>query len=235
MIQKYSSLDSIDFCSDDYFFQKISNLDRLPEPDYVGNNVSDFSGWIFKCTTGRSSSLVLKNGIAGEAKVCKAKIIESRKNSLFSSEWSLIYQGTVDRRDSFTISDFKVRDEPIKGAPDFAFENKSKDSLCIVEIKFSDRANVVMPVGGWPNARAQLWLYSKIDEFKKYKKIYLACEQWGNGENGVARKGVFKVRAEDPQFNRKNMDLFALYKSYEFKKASKIPPRNDVLIPGVPF
>lgn len=208
---------------DKYYFQKISDTEKLPEPDYVDNFVTDFSGWIYKCTTGQSSIVAMKKGKEKEKTMNETRIKawkESLLHKNLGSNWRMIYNDLANKDNpALKISDLKIRNSPIYGKPDLIFVDDTSRIACIIEIKHS---NKMMPAGGWPNARCQLWAYSKIDILKKYSKIYLVCENYAdNGELTFINRTV-AIDSNDRFFNEENQKLFDLYKSFENTKPTRV-------------
>lgn len=206
-----------------YYFEKINNSEKLPKPDYVDNWVTDFAEWIYKCTAGKSSYNAKRKGKIKEKEIDSWRFLASNNLlSLLGSEWRIIYKGVGDETcEPLTISEYTIRGECITGKPDYIFANDTTSTACIVEVKYS---NKTMPRGGWPNARAQLWLYSKIDILKKYNNVYLYCENYGDDINGNAElKSNISFQSQDNLFNKVNLELFLKYKSYE----NELPNRKE--------
>lgn len=209
--------------TEDYFFEKVSNPEKLPKPDYVDNWVTDFAEWLYKCTVGKSSHHAKQKGKIKEKQIDNWRISASNNLlSLLGSDWKIIYKGVGDDTcEPLKISEYTIRGECITGKPDYIFVNDAASTACIVEVKYS---NKTMPRGGWPNARAQLWLYSKIDILNKYNNVYMCCENYGDGVNGnVELKSRISFQSQDSLFNKKNLDLFLKYKSYE----NELPNRKE--------
>ena len=87
------------------------------------------------------------------------------------------------------------------------FREKNTGKVLIVEIKAS---NAVIPRDGWPNLRAQLWAYSRLDEWRDSPGMLLVGEIWN--ENGSQRRGAFGWEAKEAELNRDNQELFNEYR-----------------------
>lgn len=113
-----------------------------------------------------------------------------RENRLSSKgEWRLIHRDSNSAR-SFPIESLRINGRPLLGKPDLVYVNELMDTVMIIERKctFSNRG---IPSDGWPNLRAQLWAYSKIDYFKKYSKMILVGEIWKASQvKGRAMQGI---------------------------------------------
>ena len=100
----------------------------------------------------------------------------------------------------------------MRGDPDLVFQNENDGGIVIVERKTSHRE---IPSDGWPNLRAQLWAYGKIDEYAGTPGITLVGEVWGYAigmHDGVIRKRASLMwRADDPVFEGANRNLFEVY------------------------
>jgi len=205
-----------------YFFRKVSEINKLPEPDYVDNYVTDFSGWIYTCITGCSSLSAMKKGKEKEKVINNERIKAWRSSKLYQSldsNWRMLYNDLANKDGkALKISDLKIRDSAMYGKPDLIFVNDLEGIACIIEIKFS---NKIMPEGGWPNARCQLWAYSKADILKKYKKIYLVCENYTEDNSAVSANKIIAIDSSDVAFDKKNQEFFDFYKSFEFEKPTR--------------
>lgn len=212
--------------SEKYYFQKTSNVEKLPAPDYVDNFVTDFSGWIYKCVTGKSSILAMKKGKEKERVINEVRIKEKEKawansllNKSLNSDWRLLYNDlTGEDNAALQISDLKIRGSSLYGKPDLIFADDISSVACIIEIKNS---NKMMPDGGWPNARSQLWAYSKIDILKRYSKIYLVCENYADDGDSAFANRIVVIDADDFHLNEENKRLFERYKSFEDEKPTR--------------
>lgn len=79
----------------------------------------------------------------------------------------------------------------------------------MVEIKISEAP---IPDGGWPNLRAQLWAYSKIDKWAQSSDILLVGEIWGSTEGLRLRRAM---RWQPLDLEEENIQLFELYRLQE--------------------
>ena len=131
----------------------------------------------------------------------------------------MLYSDLINKESpALKISDLEVRSSPLYGKPDLIFVDDISGIACIVEIKHS---NKMMPDGGWPNARCQLWAYSRIDILKKYSRVYLICENYMDNDNSVFANGIVTIDSSDLNFNEENQKLFNHYKSFESKKPTR--------------
>jgi hypothetical protein len=86
-------------------------------------------------------------------------------------------------RDPYLISSLEIDGRPLRASPDMVFQEvlpaggdtDKHARIIIVEIKCT---NAEVPPRLWPNVRAQLWAYSKIDEFSDASEIILVGEVW---------------------------------------------------------
>lgn len=174
-------------------------------PKNPGNRVTDFTNWIYSLYQSAPSRNSLLQG----------KLVERKVASLVpppsSHEWDLIYEDPlVDAGHIMTISGLTVNGLPLKGKPDLVFNEKKTGRIMIVERKASNRP---IPSDGWPNLRAQLWAYSKIDDWIDAPEVLLVGEIWGFDSTRVfPRAGLRWVRGE-PRFEKENAELFELYKA----------------------
>ncbi len=170
-----------------------------------GNRVSDFTNWIY--------SLYRKQPANPEA-LATGKRVERQVAAQLgdipqSSDWELIYadplsQAPVPRR----ISALEICGQPIWGAPDLVFRNRTTGAITIVERKASNRE---IPSDGWPNLRAQLWAYGHIDDWANAPIINLVGEVWGFTSTRVFLSKVIRWDLDDPTFYGHNEKLFMIY------------------------
>ena len=186
---------------------------KISHPKYAGNYVTDFSGWVYSLCHLNFFIDNREKGKSGEKEVQrKFKEHLQYKKSLdkpMHSDWELDYfddlQGNTP---PLCISSLTVKGDCLYGKPDYVFKHKSTGDIIIVDIKISDKE---IPSDGWPNLRAQLWAYSKIDRYINAPKVTLVGEVWDG--KPPKRRGAVRWSAFDEKFNKENKELFDLYAS----------------------
>ncbi len=191
---------------------------KTNRPVRVGDTVTDFTDWIYSLYIPKKNERSLQLGRRCEKDVQVEKMnLESNKSlekDLISipadSEWKLVYNGmSTSDSAALRISALMVNQQPIFGKPDLVFQEYSSGRILIVEIKISEAP---IPDGGWPNLRAQLWAYSKIDMWSKARDILLVGEIWGYKEGFRLRRAM---RWQPIDLEDENMQLYELYKLQE--------------------
>src|SRR5690606_785060 len=128
-----------------------------------------FTSWIFGLYESRRDARKLELGRQLEREVVARRIPVPEH-----SRWKLEYDGTSrSKQEPLSIPSLLVNGQALRGKPDLVFREKKANRVVIVDIKIS---NAFIPSDGWPNARAQLWAYSKADW--RASEIILAAEVW---------------------------------------------------------
>jgi hypothetical protein len=172
----------------------------------VGHAVSDFADWIFRLYVPEKDHGSLLRGQQLEREVAVRRIPAPSH-----SRWKLVFNGMVDNdSEALPITPLTINGIPLRGKPDLVFREKGTKRVLIVEIKTSEAA---IPSNGWPNIRAQLWAYSKIDAWRDADDVLLVGEIWGFA-NGLRLRQAIHWRKSDQMFEGENSELFALYRSH---------------------
>jgi len=186
--------------------QKLLRLAKNYPPRVAGSAVTDFTDWIFRLYVPERDYYSLVRGQRIERDIAIKRIPVPAH-----SRWKLIYNGMLNNGSSvFSISDLTINGAPIRGKPDLVFREKKTKRILIVEIKVSERE---LPSNGWPNMRAQLWAYSKIDEWKDAPEVILVGEIWGF-RYGLRLRKAIHFRSKDQTFEQENAELFARYSTF---------------------
>ena len=201
---------------------------RLPQDR--SPTVSAFSSWIYALYGIEHDLGRMRRGIDDEAKVFKARAPVS-----VAFGWDLIYNGmridssamsfsglpgaALPAKKLFTISALSVGGRALVASPDLVFREKPNsidgrltgaERIVIVEIKSS---GALIPPDMWPNVRAQLWAYSKIDDFVDASEVYLVAEVWrSSGRSCGLRQSLTWTRRSE-MLNRECSKLFEIYSS----------------------
>lgn len=182
---------------------------KIFPPKYTGNNVTDFSGWVYSLCHPNFFIDNRELGKSGEKEVQRRKKEYYKKflDKPQHSDWELDYfDDLVIKTPSLVISSLNVNENCFYGKPDYVFKHKSTGEIVIVDIKISYKE---IPSDGWPNLRAQLWAYSQIDRYKHASKITLVGEVWD--VEPLKRRGIVRWQALNEKFNAENEELFNLY------------------------
>lgn len=173
-------------------------------PLMSGKNVTDFTGWVYSLYYPKNRAEQLTIGKYIERELVRRYVDTPRNRG-----WELIYEGIRRKNRSYkTISSLTVGEKPMRGAPDFVFQDNASGRVVIVEIKASNRE---IPSDSWPNLRAQLWAYSQIDDWRNAPEIILIAEVWGFTADKIVLRGTHRWTHNDQDFNYRNLQLFKLY------------------------
>jgi hypothetical protein len=99
--------------------------------------------------------------------------------------------------------------------PDVVFKHIESGRIVIVERKTTFLHEAWFPASGWPNAEAQLWCYSKVDDWIAAPQIELVLQVWQHsGEHGLrlANEGQIWTAGEQ-EHERRCARWFAEYQS----------------------
>lgn len=187
---------------------------RMPRPTY--GTVADFTSWIYELYGAQRKPEALLRG-----KVAEASIYKSRLPRPSNPSWDLLHCGlqvpedlSIDlpQRD-YKISALAVGGQPLRASPDYVFRERSgardAERIVVIEVKHSPAP---IPIDLWPNIRAQLWAYSKIDAFAGASEIILVGEVWGGTSHVGLRRSTSWLRS-DEQLELECAQLFELYRS----------------------
>jgi hypothetical protein len=177
---------------------------RRSPPIGVEPIVTGFTDWIFSLYESKRDTQKLALGRQLEREVVARRIPVPEH-----SGWKLDYDGTSrSQREPLSIPGLLVNGQALRGKPDLVFrEKKKKSRVVIVEIKVS---NAFVPSDGWPNLRAQLWAYSKIDW--DASEIMLVAEVWAM-ETRLRRRKTLVWNASDGTLDHQCSELFDIYRT----------------------
>lgn len=198
--------------------QKIARAERLRSKEKgVGGNhvsrphtVSDFTDWLYRFYTPPRDDKVLLAGIDGErAVVDHREQIKREVPRLGYERWKLKHDGIRRKFDeAFLIPSLTVDGLAIKGVPDLVFKERRTGRILIVELKVSSKD---LPSNGWPNLRAQLWAYSRIEQYAAAPEVLLAGEVWSHQLDKPVLRQTYFWRRGDLQLEEECTELFLAY------------------------
>lgn len=177
------------------------------------NTVSAFSDWVLRLYVLKRSNAALMSGIEGERSVVAHRLrMQKAKQEIPRWEyegWKLVHDGVRGASaGGFLIPSLEVDGAPMIGIPDLVFRERKTGRVLIVEIKVSEAA---LPSDGWPNLRAQLWAYSRIEKWSTAPEILLAGEVWSPAYAGLLRRRTYQWRANDEELQAESKALFEAY------------------------
>lgn len=175
-------------------------------PTTTGETVTDFVDWVFRLYVPERHYENLLHGQRIEREVARRQVPIPTH-----SGWKLESNG-MSNGDSkiYEISQLTINGKRLRGKPDLVFREKRTRRVLIVEVKASEAD---IPSNGWPNLRAQLWAYAKIDAFQDAPEISAVAEVWGF-RGGLRLRQRLRFRPEGPAFERENAELFQRYCEY---------------------
>ena len=194
-----------------------------------GNNVTDFSNWVFNSLHNKTDRLYNQENGKELEKIIINRRTENyiRKNYGISFDWELEYNDLNQTQNKvYEISNLIFRDKKLYGKPDIVFRNKQNNDRIIIELKSSTGIYVDIPEDGWINMKCQLWSYSYIDEFKDSNNIFLVGDihrvyyhenqiifshekspSWWFKKNGVINFSESGVK----EFHNQCVEIFKIY------------------------
>lgn len=188
--------------------------EMFPESPHVRQatnwRVSDFSGWVHMLYVGSTMKGRLWEGTEGHAQVSASRRLGSSKHRVdppSNKGWTCVHddlKGTSDQ--NYSISALTINERPFVGCPDLVFVDSSGTAALILEIKTTDAK---LPYGGWPDLRAQLWAYSRIDEWANIPNVQLAAEIWD--KSGTRLRRTYQWSREDDRIQKGGEEMFAAY------------------------
>lgn len=124
----------------------------------------------------------LKSGRNAHLSINELTKTEGYKNefgNISASEWELIFvdEGQMKGK-CFINSQLTLNGEPLNCIPDVIFRYKNTKSYLIIENKSTRIPAHHIPEQGWPNVKAQLWVYSWMDALLEAERVYMASKYW---------------------------------------------------------
>jgi hypothetical protein len=165
--------------------------------------VSGFANWIFSIYRRDRSPFALAVGKEAERRITQIRLQHSNNHH----DWDLLPDGTGEARHALPATELALNGQILHGSPDLVFRERRTGRIVIVEIKASD---AVLPRDGWPNLRAQLWAYSRLNEWRDSPGMLLVGEVWN--ERGTRCRGTYGWNAMDGVLNNQNKELFIEYR-----------------------
>jgi hypothetical protein len=172
----------------------------LPEhPEFA----TTFSDWVFKQTYpaaasreagDRTQTERMHMGTLGHQaiidSICRTENIQRRflPRDLKPEKFRIVYADTNTGNDqrTFLASTLRVGGIPMRCRPDLVLRHQATSAYMIVELKVSalptrswsrrDGSVRAFDPDGYPNNRAQLWAYSKIDDYKDMHPLFLVLQ-----------------------------------------------------------
>jgi hypothetical protein len=174
--------------------------------------VSDFSDWVFRLYETGPLQWQLEYGKQVERWV-DTLAVRRHLDVFLDTGWELYYRDPLDGTgEALCISSLTIAGEAMRGRPDIVFRNRRTGDLIIVERKASQWP---MPSDSWPNARAQVWCYSRADLFSYIDapRVTLVVEAWRQSpERAIAFNGIATWDSQDAGLNRDMQRLFDIYR-----------------------
>lgn len=164
--------------------------------------VSGFSNWVFGIYRPKRNPYALAVGKSAESQITNIRLQLPKHDG-----WELLHDGTGEAKHSLPASSLSLNGQVLRGSPDLVFREKKTGKILILEIKAT---NARLPRDGWPNLRAQLWAYSKLNEWQDSPGMLLVGEVWN--ESGTRCRGTVGWDVSDAQLNQDNQELFNAYR-----------------------
>jgi len=199
------------------------------KPAREAATVSAFTDWIYRHYGVPKNRERLSEGTASEKQVVADRVPRLRRTG-----WTLLHSGmqhptwltnmqlsptSPHLRKHYLISKLLASGQPLRASPDLVFREEpvagtaptGKERILIVEIKCS---SAEIPPRLWPNVRAQLWAYSKIDDFAGASEIILVGEVWrmSPGFATLTRTNVWRTPC--PDLEEEGLHLFTAYNGW---------------------
>jgi hypothetical protein len=183
------------------------------ESSTQANTVSAFSDWVIRLYVPERSNAALMSGLEGERAVVAHRLrVQRAKLEVPRWEqqgWKLVHDGVRGAFEGgFSIPSLEVGGASMTGVPDLVFRERKTGRILIVELKVSE---AILPSDGWPNLRAQLWAYSRIEKWSTAPEVLLAGEVWSPESAGLQRRRTYQWRARDEDLQSESKELFEAY------------------------
>jgi len=179
--------------------------------------VTDFTSWVMDhyAPTGNVPAMLL--GTEEEVRVAaekrrRARAMREVKRAVSKAadgDWVLYLDGVRSHmNEGLPISSLTIDGKPLRGVPDLVFRERRTNRILIVELKVSEAQ---LWADGWPNLRAQLWAYSRIDRWANAPEILLAGEVWAPRRPEPLRRRTWLWNTADETLQTENRELFEAY------------------------
>ena len=217
-------------------YERLTHRAQVRPPSNYAPTVSHFTSWIYSLYGVKRKPSNLLQGLAAEAVILKERVPKPSHE-----DWELIHNGMslgqiaqdfpessqlsdrdhFDATPVFQISTLPICGSPLRANPDLVFRERSphesanptgRERIVIVEIKCS---TAPIPPDLWPNVRAQLWAYAKIDDFVNASEVILVGEVWQilRGSCGLRRSVVW--HRDDALLEQECSALFEAYSALD--------------------
>jgi len=183
-------------------------------PEQAAPSVAAFADWVYSLYRRGPSLQGMARGRAAEKLWDGGLKYDASFGDVSSSLWQLAYRGMGEIGESappFSAPTLQVRGEPLRCRPDLVYRHRYASCAVIVEVKCTSKP---IPRSLWPNVWAQLWAYSKIEEFAKLERIVVLAEIWAeHGSRIILRRMVRRDPRREP-FDRFYCELFNSYQNH---------------------
>jgi len=157
------------------------------------SSASSFAEWVFRLShnliypssSGQNKTHSRKSQsdpfVEKDIRIISETISSLRNNESYNKGWHLIYADQNSNKDKiFKASNLKVSNQVLRCKLDAVLLHYPTDEILIIERKIMGayKLHEQIPTDSYPNIRAQLWCYSKIDDWKSINKITLMDEIW---------------------------------------------------------
>jgi hypothetical protein len=129
------------------------------------------------------------------------------------SEWTSEFVDDLESpKKIFTASQLLVNGKQLRCVPDLVLRNQSRNMIMIVERKTTFVPEPYIPVNGWPNVEAQLWCYSKIDDWQEADLIFMVGQLWHRVGSAIEMAHVHPSwRSDDQAHQTRCQEWFETY------------------------
>ena len=183
---------------------------RLKPLERFDPTVNSFKEWVRSLYLASRDPRKMADGQAAE-RVITRRFIRGPEHG----DWVVDYDGTADSpAAALPIADLSIGGKPLWARPDYVLRHRESDEILLLEFKWSPSSRI--PSDCWPDARAQVWAYSKIDRWKHAPRMTLVCEVWGWHTVGlsIAPRRIYRWNRDDREFAAGPSILFDHYKRH---------------------
>jgi hypothetical protein len=179
----------------------------LPQIEGNALRVSSFSDWVlslYRQIPRRQSDLA--EGLRAE------RIVEPLRERIAAiwkgaGKWHKESCGlAASDSTTYRIPSLLIGGKAMVAKPDYLFRNRQTGAAVIVEIKCT---SAKLREECWPNVRAQLWAYSKIEQLADAPEVILIAEIWG--KRGYTFRGRYIWKRGEPRLEMEAKELFDAY------------------------
>lgn len=198
---------------------ELLKLAKEKAPEKIAFTASAFSDWVYSLYRKQPNLLGMAKGRAAEELWDKPPPYNPTFSIINSSSWKLTYCGIGKEGDAaktLSAPSLQILGTPMKCKPDLVYLNNWDSCAVIIEVKCTTQP---LPRSLWPNIWAQLWSYSKIQQFAALEHLLVVAEIWAIYGKSLVLRRMVRRNPRREVFDRFYTQLFDIYQEHLSKNS----------------